>query len=114
MKRVIILLSVLLNCVVTIEAAEKFVSFTECPNAVCITQAPIVYGENEYEGVKIAIANLQADMLRVIGHKPSANVGESKEGAILIGTIGKNKEIDALGIQGLKGCREKYIIRLVI
>lgn len=113
MKRVIILLSVLLNCVVTIEAAEKFVSFTECPNAVCITQAPIVYGENEYEGVKIAIANLQADMLRVIGHKPSANVGESKEGAILIGTIGKNKEIDALGIQGLKGCREKYIITTI-
>lgn len=113
MKRVIILLSVLLNCVVTIEAAEKFVSFTECPNAVCITQAPIVYGENEYEGVKIAIANLQADILRVIGHKPSANVGESKEGAILIGTIGKNKEIDALGIQGLKGCREKYIITTI-
>lgn len=113
MKRVIILLSVLLNCVVTIEAAEKFVSFTECPDAVCITQAPIVYGENEYEGVKIAIANLQADILRVIGHKPSANVGESKEGAILIGTIGKNKEIDALGIQGLKGCREKYIITTI-
>lgn len=113
MKRVIILLSVLLKCVVTIEAAEKFVSFTECPNAVCITQAPIVYGENEYEGVKIAIANLQADILRVIGHKPSANVGESKEGAILIGTIGKNKEIDALGIQGLKGCREKYIITTI-
>ncbi len=113
MKRVIILLSVLLNCVVTIEAAEKFVSFTECPDAVCITQAPIVYGENEYEGVKIAIANLQADILRVIGHKPSANVGESKEGTILIGTIGKNKEIDALGIQGLKGCREKYIITTI-
>ena len=113
MKRVIILLSVLLNCVMTIEAAEKFVSFTECPDAVCITQAPIVYGENEYEGVKIAIANLQADILRVIGHKPSANVGESKEGAILIGTIGKNKEIDALGIQGLKGCREKYIITTI-
>lgn len=113
MKRVIILLSVLLNCVVTIEAAEKFVSFTECSNAVCITQAPIVYGENEYEGVKIAIANLQADILRVIGHKPSANVGESMEGAILIGTIGKNKEIDALGIQGLKGCREKYIITTI-
>ena len=97
----------------TIEAAEKFVSFTECPDAVCITQAPIVYGENEYEGVKIAIANLQADILRVIGHKPSANVGESKEGTILIGTIGKNKEIDALGIQGLKGCREKYIITTI-
>lgn len=113
MKRVIILLSVLLNCVMTIEAAEKFVSFTECPDAVCITQAPIVYGENEYEGVKIAIANLQADILRVIGHKPSANVGESKEGTILIGTIGKNKEIDALGIQGLKGCREKYIITTI-
>ena len=113
MKRVIILLSVLLNCVATIEAAEKFVSFTECPDAVCITQAPIVYGENEYEGVKIAIANLQADILRVIGHKPSANVGESKEGTILIGTIGKNKEIDALGIQRLKGCREKYIITTI-
>ena len=113
MKRVFLLLPALLCWVMTARAADEFVSFTSCSDAVRITQASIVYGESEYEGVKIAIANLQTDMHRVLGHKPSADVGESKEGTILIGTLGKNKEIDALGIQGLKGCREKYVITTI-
>ena len=113
MKRVLLLLPALLCWVMTARAADEFVSFTSCSDAVRITQASIVYGESEYEGVKIAIANLQTDMHRVLGHKPSADVGESKEGTILIGTLGKNKEIDALGIQGLKGCREKYVITTI-
>ena len=113
MKRVFLLLPVLFCWVMTARAADEFVSFTSCSDAVRITQASIVYGESEYEGVKIAIANLQTDMHRVLGHKPSADVGESKEGTILIGTLGKNKEIDALGIQGLKGGREKCVITTV-
>ena len=50
MKRVFSLLPVLLCWVMTARAADEFVSFTSCSDAVRITQASIVYGESEYEG----------------------------------------------------------------
>lgn len=61
----------------------------------------------------MAVANLQTDMERVLGHRPTLHEGTAPEGAILVGTVGKNREIDALGIEGLKGCREKFVITTI-
>ncbi len=109
MKKLILSL-VALSCVTLMQAAEQFVSFVKQADAVSITHATISYSENEYEGVKIAIQNLQSDMQNVLGKAPVLQEGTGKKSTILVGTIGKNKEIDALKLADLKGKREKFII----
>ena len=84
------------------QAAEQFVSFVKQADAVSITNASISYSENEYEGVKIAIQNLQSDMQNVLGNAPVLQEGIGKKSTILIGTIGMNKDIDALKLADLK------------
>ncbi|MCR5159628.1 MAG: glycosyl hydrolase 115 family protein [Prevotella sp.] len=95
------------------QAAESFVSFEPVADGLELTAGTISYSEQDYDGVKIAIGNLKTDMQRTIGH----------EAAVLVGTVGKNADIDRLLKQGvlpdLKGRREKYVItvadgRLVI
>jgi hypothetical protein len=95
------------------QAAESFVSFEPVADGVELTAGTISYSEQDYDGVKIAIGNLKTDMQRTIGH----------EAALLVGTVGKNADVDRLLKQGLlpdlKGRREKYVItvadgRLVI
>ena len=97
-------------CLTGVQAAERFVSFAKQADAVNITNATIGYSENEYEGVKIAIKNLQADMQSVLGKTPALVEKEGGEATIIVGTIGKNKAIDALKLADLKGKREKFII----
>ena len=109
MKKLILSL-VALSCITLMQAAEQFVSFVKQADAVSITHATISYSENEYEGVKIAIQNLQSDMQNVLGKAPVLQEGTGKKSTILVGTIGKNKEIDALKLADLKGKREKFII----
>ena len=87
-----------------LRAAEPFVLFTSQPDALPLHGASISYSDQEYEGVKIAIENLKADMQRV---GLPATGGQT---TILIGTIGKNKDIDRLKLKDLKGKREKFII----
>jgi hypothetical protein len=82
------------------QAAEPFISFTPVANAVQLKQGTIRYSEQDYDAVKIAINSLKADLQKTIGHETD----------ILIGTVGRNKEIDQLKLSGLKGCREKFII----
>ena len=102
MRRAIIMLMVL-QCAM-LRAAEPFVLFTSQPDALPLHGASISYSDQEYEGVKIAIENLKADMQRV---GLPATGGQT---TILIGTIGKNKDIDRLKLKDLKGKREKFII----
>lgn len=109
MKKLILSL-VALMCLTMVQAAEQFVSFVKHADAVNITNATIGYSENEYEGVKIAIRNLQTDMQNVLGKTPALVEKEGGAATILVGTIGKNKAIDALKLAGLKGKREKFII----
>ncbi len=94
-------------CVLTMQAAEPFVSFTPQDGAVPLKQGAISYSEQDYEGVLIAIGNLRSDMQKTIGH----------EAAILVGTIGRNAEIDRMVKQGqlpgLKGMREKFLITTI-
>ena len=109
MKKLILSL-VALMCLTMVQAAEQFVSFVKHADAVNITNATIGYSENEYEGVKIAIRNLQTDMQNVLGKTPALVEKEGGAATILVGTIGKNKTIDALKLADLKGKREKFII----
>ena len=108
-------------------AVEPFVTFTPQDDALSLRDATISYSEQEDEGVKIAIQNLREDMKRVLGKAPllspqggktypagnTSPLGEDGRGLILIGTLGKNKEIDRLKLADLKGKREKYIITTI-
>ena len=91
-------------------AAEPFVCFSPQPDAVRLSAGTISYSEQDYECVKIAIRSLKADLKSTLG---------MEQANILIGTVGKNPEIDRLGLPDLKGRREKFVIttrdgRLVI
>ena len=90
----------------------QFVSFSPEADGVSLADATIGYSEQEYEGVKMAIENLRDDMKRVLGQAPHLSPLTSHP-SILIGPLGKNKDIDKI-INGksfdLKGKREKFII----
>ena len=104
MKRILsILMAVASLCAV--QAAEPFVTFTPQADAIALKGAAVSFSEQEYEGVKIAIRNLQDDMQKVMGTATTTN-GVS----IVIGTLGKNPTIDKLKLTDLKGKREKFII----
>jgi len=92
-----------------LRAAEPFVVFSAQPDALSLSDATIGYSASEYEGVKMAIKSLQADMEQVMGRRPALQEGE--QGAtIVVGTLGRNPAIDKLKLPGLKGKREKFII----
>ena len=100
------MLVLVLQCAL-LRAAEPFVTFQEQTDALPVHGATISCSDSEYEGVKIAIANLKADFKRV---GLSATGGQT---TIVVGTLGKNKEIDRLKLANLKGKREKFIITTV-
>ena len=98
----------------------QFVSFSPEADGVSLADATIGYSEQEYEGVKMAIENLRDDMKRVLGQAPHLSPLTSHP-SILIGTLGKNKDIDKIingkSVNGksfdLKGKREKFIITTI-
>ena len=87
------------------QAAEPFVTFTPQADAIALKGAAVSFSEQEYEGVKMAIRNLQNDMQKVMG-----TTATTTDVTIVIGTLGKNPAIDKLKLADLKGKREKFII----
>ena len=115
MKRLIsIWVFIVLAAGEVVRAADGFVTFAPRADALPLKGATIGYSEQDYEGVKIAIRSLQADFERVLGERPNTEA-DSPAGkpTILIGTLGKNKDIDRLKLADLKGKREKFIITTV-
>ena len=110
-KKLLVLCVAMATFTVT-QATERFVKFTPVEGALPLSNASISYSADEYEGVKIAINNLKTDIEKVLGKTPNLLEGAGK-GNILIGTLGKNKDIDKLKLANLKGKREKYIITTV-
>ena len=94
-------------------AAEPFVTFKPDASAERLCTEDIGYSENDFEAVKIAIESLKRDMKQSLTESYTASDGLT----LLIGTLGKNAEIDRLAKQGLlpdlKGKREKFIITTV-
>ncbi|MDR3526343.1 MAG: glycosyl hydrolase 115 family protein [Rhizomicrobium sp.] len=58
--------------------------------------APLFVDANDWIGVRRAAGDLQADIERVSGVKPSLSVSPTGPTAVLIGTLGKSALIDAL------------------
>ena len=113
MKRLILSLFALAQ-ITLLSAADQFVSFSPQPGATELRSGIISFSSGDYEGVKIAIGSLQADLRQTIG---------TDQVDILVGTVGRNADIDRLVKQGvlpqLKGKREKFVVtaldgRLVI
>ena len=111
-RKTIIALLALFAVSAASRAAEPFITFTPQADALPLKGATIGFSQQEYEGVKIAISNLQSDIHRVMGSAPLLQEG-SGEAAILVGTLGKNKDIDRLKLANLKGKREKFVITTV-
>ena len=112
MKKRLFILALMIAQMSLLSAAEQFVVFTPQADAISLKDATIGYSTQEYEGVKIAIKNLQADFQSVLGKAPLLSEG-SGEVSILVGTIGKNADIDRLKLKDLKGKREKFIITTI-
>ena len=98
---------------ISMNATERFVTYTAQGGALSLAGATIGYSEQESKAVQIAAANLQQDFQRVMGFRPMKNESPT----ILIGTVGCNKQIDQLVkqkvLKDLKGKREKYIITTI-
>ena len=107
MKKILLFIAVLIQ-LSAVQAADRFVTFKPVADALPLATATVSFSDQDYEAVKIAIANLQADFQRV---GLSLTAGTSAEGtSILVGTLGKNPAIDRLKLKDLKGKREKFII----
>ncbi len=94
-------------------AAEPFVTFSPVADAGRLCTENISCSENDFDAVKIAIESLKRDMKQSLAESYTASDGLK----LLIGTLGKNADIDRLAKQGLlpdlKGKREKFIITTV-
>ena len=106
MKRFIVFSFLIVSfCSLTARAAERFVSFNTVNDGflLCPSNGTITYDDNDWEGVKIAIRNLQNDLKAVTG---------SDKANIVIGTVGKSKHLKSYGkiTKALKGKWEQYII----
>ena len=129
MKRLILSLFAIAQMAI-LSAAAQFISFSPQPGGIGLANAAISYSDDDDEGVKIAIRNLQADMERVLGKAPQllhTASGRLPEGVspsaatIVIGTLGKNAVVSELASRktadgspfDLKGRREKYVISTI-
>ena len=106
LKRIVLLL--LSACLATgLFAADTFISFSPQSGSLSLRNATIGYSEEEDDGVKMAVQRLREDMNRVLGFTPA----ESADGpTILIGTLGRNKQLDRLPLNELRGKREMFVI----
>ena len=104
MKRFPLLLFLLASSLMA-WTADNFISFEPVGDAVPLRSGTVRFSEQDYEGVKLAINNLKTDMQKTIGF----------EAGIMVGTLGKNAELDRMLKESkltaeLKGKREKFII----
>ncbi|MFD2828195.1 glycosyl hydrolase 115 family protein [Leeuwenhoekiella polynyae] len=64
------------------------------------TAAQLVIDAEDYEGVHIAVENLQKDIERVSSIKPELAETFKGSGGVIIGTLGKSKYLDELIVSG--------------
>ena len=123
-RRVVAVAITLALTLLSVSAAEKFVSFDKGDKMLCKKGETfgIVVSDKDNIAVKIAAKNLANDLKAVIDanaeiiSEKSAKSAESVR--IVIGTVGRSSVIDALVKEGkidgkeLRGKIEKYIITL--
>ncbi len=120
-KQTIILAFCLLLSALQVNAADGFVSFvSNNDNAqLCKTGEKITIGVSDNDDIAVSLAakNLCKDFKAVMGTEPQfLTIDGEAQSAIIAGTMGQSKAIDALVKQGvidakqLKGKTEKYVI----
>ena len=113
MRKLTLLLAIVLAFCSAAKAAEPFVTFKAEDDAVRLCTNVISYSENDFEAVKIAVESLKSDISRTLTDRYTAGDGLT----LLVGTLGKNADIDRMAKNGLladlKGKREKFIITTV-
>ncbi|MBO7108827.1 MAG: glycosyl hydrolase 115 family protein [Prevotella sp.] len=113
MRKLMMMMATMLAFCSAATAAERFVTFVPEADAQRLCTGDISYSENDFEAVKIAIGSLKADMQQSLTESYTAGDGLT----LLIGTLGKNADIDRLVKQGqlsdLKGKREKFVITTI-
>ena len=105
-KSLTILAALSVAAILNVNAADTFVSFTRnADNQLQLTQTTdtIVYADADWEGVKIAVRNLRADLKTVTG---------SEYAPIIVGTVGKSPIANKYRKQSkqLKGKWEQYLL----
>ncbi|MCQ2219966.1 MAG: glycosyl hydrolase 115 family protein [Prevotella sp.] len=120
-KQTIILAFCLLLSALQVNAADGFVSFvSNNDNAkLCKVGEKMTIGVSDNDDIAVTLAakNLCKDFKAVMGSEPQyLTIDGEAQSAIIAGTIGQSKAIDALVKQGvidakqLKGKTEKYVI----
>lgn len=89
-------------------AADTFVSFAPKQGYVAPSAGQILVDDNEYPGVKRAVADLRNDMQATIGRELKVVVGSLQQSKTIQQLV-KNKTIDG---KQLKGKAEKYIMQI--
>ena len=102
-----------------VNAADQFVTFAKSGFAIAEggRAMPIVVDVADYEGVRMAAEDLQADIEKVCGAKPELSTAISKE-CIIVGSWQSpviQRLVKAKKIRGqeLKGKWEKYLLQVV-
>ena len=105
-RSITILVALSVAAIQNVNAADTFVSFTRnADNQLQLTQSSdtIIYSSADWEGVKIAVRNLRADLKAVTG---------SECAPIIVGTVGKSPIANKYRKQSkqLKGKWEQYLL----
>ena len=111
MRKLFLCVACNICAVISALAAEQFVSFAPQGDAFCLTdqKGTIVYDQNDWKGVHLAIDNLKKDLEKVTGRQ---------DFPIVVGTLGKSAAIDKMAkkvpaIKQLKGKTEMFVITTV-
>ena len=105
-KSLTILVALSVAAIQNVNAADTFVSFSRnADNQLQLTQTTdtIIYADADWEGVKIAVRNLRADLKAVTG---------SECAPVIVGTVGKSPIANKYRKQSkqLKGKWEQYLL----
>ena len=129
MKKIFLMMSLL--CCMTVQAADQFVTFKSGESSLALAKdgkvLPIVFDAQEYEGVKMAIENLQTDIKAVTGVAPTVSDQSSKfkvQSSMVNGQCIIIGNINTPLIQGLlstgkiakkdlQGKTEKYLLQVI-
>lgn len=121
MKYISTLFLLLWMSVLSVQAADKFVTFAPSEGGLTLyaagSPAPAIWcSDDDHKGVLMAVENLQADFEKVVGVKPGKVTAAAAGVKIIVGSADKSPLIKQLikakklDKKQLEGAREKYII----
>ncbi len=121
MKYISTLFLLLWMSVLSVQAADQFVTFAPSEGGLTLyaagSPAPTIWcSDDDHKGVLMAVENLQADFEKVVGVKPGKVTAAAAGVKIIVGSADKSPLIKQLikakklDKKQLEGAREKYII----